>query len=111
MRARREIVVWALIVATGALATYQARRFDAAFAVAHTAGPLADLAELVTRARVGLDLARPRLATRSDARHPAHRRAIRCAAPFADAPVDRQSPPVASIAAPQQRGATAGARR
>ncbi|MDE3177284.1 MAG: hypothetical protein KGM15_14370 [Pseudomonadota bacterium] len=50
MRARREIVVWALIVAIGALATFQARRFDLHFHKPH-AGP--NLAELVTRARIG----------------------------------------------------------
>ncbi|HXT08847.1 MAG TPA: GDSL-type esterase/lipase family protein [Roseiarcus sp.] len=66
MPARREIVVWALIVAIGALITQQVRRIDAAFAVAKTfavANPFgvvkpdawgdSNLAELVARARIG----------------------------------------------------------
>ena len=56
MRARREIVVWTLVVAIGALATTQVRRFHSAFAIAKPydrphAGP--NLAELVARARIG----------------------------------------------------------
>ena len=53
MRARREIVVWALIVAIGALVTQQVRRIDAAFAVAKPEAPgKLNLAELVARASV-----------------------------------------------------------
>ena len=52
MRARREIVVWALIVAIGALATSQARRFDEAFAVAHPQASSPTVAELLSRARI-----------------------------------------------------------
>jgi len=53
LRARREIVIWTLIVAIGAIATSQVRRIDSAFAVAHpqAAGP--SVAELVARARIG----------------------------------------------------------
>ena len=53
MRARREIVIWTLIVAIGAIATSQVRRIDSAFAVAHpqAAGP--SVADLVARARIG----------------------------------------------------------
>ena len=54
MRARREIFVWALIVAIGALVTQQVRRIDIAFAVAKPEAPDRDkLAELVERARIG----------------------------------------------------------
>jgi lysophospholipase L1-like esterase len=54
LRPRREIVVWALIVAIGALVTQQVRRIDTAFAVAKPEPPgKANLAELVARARVG----------------------------------------------------------
>ena len=54
MRARRELIVWALIVAIGALVVSQVRRIDAAFAVAKPR-PLTgiNVAELVVRARVG----------------------------------------------------------
>jgi lysophospholipase L1-like esterase len=48
---RREILVWALIVAAGALATQYLRRVDSAFAVAKPDKP--SIAELVKRARVG----------------------------------------------------------
>jgi lysophospholipase L1-like esterase len=50
LRARREIVVWALIVATGALATSQARRFDTA--VAHTEARSQTVANMVSHAHV-----------------------------------------------------------
>ena len=54
MRARREIVVWTLIVALGAVATREVRSLDSAFAVAKpqsARGPT--LAEMVVRARIG----------------------------------------------------------
>ena len=54
MRARREIFVWALIVAIGALVTQQVRRIDTALAVAKPEAPgKLNLAELVAHARVG----------------------------------------------------------
>ena len=59
MLARRDIVIWTLIVGVGALAVTQVRRVDRAFAVAPAAssqkspqkGP--NVAELVARARIG----------------------------------------------------------
>jgi lysophospholipase L1-like esterase len=51
MRIRREILVWMLIVAAGALATQYLRRVDSAFAVNKT--DKSSIAELVKRARVG----------------------------------------------------------
>jgi lysophospholipase L1-like esterase len=53
MRAGRAIVVWTLVVAVGALATYKARRFDSAFAVGTPRTHALGLADLLTRAHVG----------------------------------------------------------
>jgi lysophospholipase L1-like esterase len=53
LRARREIVVWTLIVAIGGFATTQVRRIDSAFAVAHPQARGPSVAELVARARIG----------------------------------------------------------
>ena len=52
LRARREIVIWTLIVALGALATQEVRALNFAVAkpqVAHTP----NIAEMVVRARIG----------------------------------------------------------
>ena len=54
MSARREILVWTLIVAAGAIGTHEARRIDSAFAIAEPETPQSrQIADLVTRARVG----------------------------------------------------------
>ncbi len=53
MRARGEILFWGLILAIGAVATYEIRRIDSAFAVAKPEARPSTLAELVERARVG----------------------------------------------------------
>jgi lysophospholipase L1-like esterase len=52
LRARGEILFWMLIVAIGAVATYEIRRIDSAFAVAKPEARSSRLAELVERARV-----------------------------------------------------------
>ena len=52
MEARRQIVVWTLIVAIGGFATYHARRIEAAFAGDRTPEE-PSIARLVERARVG----------------------------------------------------------
>ena len=115
MRARREIVVWALVVAIGALATHQVRRFDSAFAVAKPSASPSDrprdaprtgpsLAELVVRARIGSSSLGPEsqhalsLATRLRAPQPAPS-IVRKADYVAPRSVDK-SFVVASISAP-----------
>jgi lysophospholipase L1-like esterase len=109
LRARREIFVWALIVAIGALVTQQIRRIDFAFAVAKPVTVGQDKrADLVQRARIGSSSLGP------DTQH-ALALATRLGAPEADPVVlktsDTLAPPsidrkfaVASIASPN--GAT-----
>ena len=53
MRGARTIVVWTLVLAAGALATFQARRLDYAFAVGAPKAHSLSLADLLTRAHVG----------------------------------------------------------
>jgi lysophospholipase L1-like esterase len=53
MRAGRAIVVWTLVVAAGALATYKARRLDYAFAVGNPKSHALSLADLMNRAHTG----------------------------------------------------------
>jgi len=107
LRARREIIVWALIVAIGALVTHQIRRIDFAFAVAKPEAADRDkLAELVARARIGSSSLGPdtqhalALATRLGAPEPV---LLKTSDSLAPPSVDRQFA-VASISAPN--GAT-----
>jgi lysophospholipase L1-like esterase len=100
LRARGEILFWALILGIGAVATYEIRRID--FAVAKPEAQRDSLAELVARARIGnssLGTASQEalsLATRLRAPGPAPKPGAAAAPPAVD-----RSLAVASIASPE----------